>query len=61
MEPSNNPPTESRQSVMRQKRPVLEDTPFEDDDEDLKPSQLKFLMNKKKGEDTVPSKDIKNP
>jgi hypothetical protein len=54
MEPSNNPPTESRQSVMRQKRPLLEDTPFEDDDEDLKPSQLKFLMNKKKTEDTVP-------
>jgi hypothetical protein len=35
MESSNN--TESRQSNMRQKRPVFEDTPFEDDDEDLKP------------------------
>jgi hypothetical protein len=43
---------------MRQKRPVLEDTPFEDDDDDLKPSQLKFLMNKKKAEDTVPSNVI---
>jgi hypothetical protein len=44
---------------MRQKRPVLEDTPFEDDDEDLKSPQLKFLINKKKGEDTV--NEIKNP
>ena len=53
MESSNNPPTESRQSVMRQKRPVLEDTPFEDDDEDLKSSQIKFLRDKKKNEDPI--------
>ena len=47
MESQKDDNPSSRQSMLRQKRPVLEDTPFEDDDEDLKPSFLKDKLKKK--------------
>lgn len=57
MESSNHEDAQSRQSVTHQKRPIPEDTPFEDDDEDLKTTNLKFLRDKKKQDDT----ETKNP
>jgi hypothetical protein len=55
MDPSQEP--QGRESVMRQKRPILEDTPFEDDDEDLKSSSSAFLREKLKMDD-IPSDRI---
>ncbi len=57
MESSNNANSQARQSVANQKKPILQDTPFEDDDDDLKSSNLKFLRDKKKNEDA----EARNP